>query len=145
MIKTFWLQYRDSSVHQVSCASEVNGTSASVSPRSVHAIQRVNYLTQHSSPPTTKLNVENLKNFVFSLKIHTVAVPLSRYQQQLLISVTQSATTTATDWRFHVHSLSFDNKWLRCDFLDPEGSQSATTVAVIGVVVTLFEKCLSLR
>jgi len=31
-------------------------------------------------------------------------------------------------------------------FLDPEGSQSATTVVVVGVgvVVTVFEKCLKL-
>ena len=29
-------------------------------------------------------------------------------------------------------------------FLDPEGSQSATTVVVVGVVVTLFQKCLRL-
>ena len=30
------------------------------------------------------------------------------------------------------------------NLLDPEGSQSATTVVVVGVLVTLFEKCLRL-
>ena len=35
-------------------------------------------------------------------------------------------------------------KRLRFLFLDPEGSLSATTVVILVVVVTLFEKCLRL-